>query len=64
VRVSTTFSQWTSVETEEACAREGFQADMWFAIKSIMKQQKVKSLVFNFVVSVIIFGFAVRSFER
>ena len=63
VRVFTTYSRWKNLESEESCEREGFQADFWFAIKSLMKQRPYLSIMFNFSVSVIVFGFAVRSFE-
>lgn len=64
VRLFTTYSKWTQLESEEACEREGFQADFFFAIKSLMKQRPYLSIMFNFTVSILIFGFAVRSFER
>lgn len=63
-RLFTTMSEWTTVESEEMCEREGFQVDFWFSIKSIMKRRKILSLIVNFMISVVVFGFAVRSFER
>lgn len=63
VRVFTTYSFWKSLESEDSCEHEGFQADFWFSLKALMKQRPYLSIMINFTVSVIIFGFAVRSFE-
>ena len=63
VRIFTTYSSWKTLESEESCEREGFQADFWFAIKSLMKQRPYLSIMVNFFLSVLVFGFAVRSFE-
>lgn len=64
VRLIATMSQWTDVDSEEACEKEGFQADFYFAIKSVMKERPYVTILANFTVSTVVFGLSMRTFER
>jgi len=52
------------MHAEECCEREGFEANYIFAIKSLLKEKPYQMLLVNFAISLISFGFSVRSFER
>lgn len=64
IRFLVTNSSWESVESEEICEEEGFHPNFIFSIKALMKQRPFLSILINFAISTITFGFAVRSFER
>jgi len=39
VRLITSLTRWTGIQAEESCEREGFEADLTFAIKSLLKEK-------------------------
>lgn len=55
---------WTSMNAENWCEKEGIEANLQFALKSLLKEKPYKILLINFALSVGIFGISVRSFER
>ncbi len=58
VRIFTTQSSpWSELESEEACEKEGFQAGFFYTIKALMKQRPYASIMLNFTISVVVFGF-------
>lgn len=64
LRLITNLSQWTNINSEDACEKEGFEASFTFALKGLLKEKPYQMLLINFSCSIIIFGFSVRSFER
>lgn len=52
------------MSAEESCEREGFEANYFFALKSLLKEKPYQMLMINFAISIISFGFSVRAFER
>jgi len=63
-RLIPNLSKWTDMHAEECCEREGILADSLFAIKSLLKERPYLMLLLNFTISILLFGFSVRSFER
>ncbi|CDW85304.1 UNKNOWN [Stylonychia lemnae] len=64
IRLTTNRSRWTDISSEDSCEKEGFEADLAFAIKSLLKEKPFLMLFMNFTLSILCFGFSVRSFER
>ena len=64
LRLISNLSKWTDINSEDSCEKEGFEADFYFALKSLLKEKPYQMLFINFSLSIIMFGFSVRSFER
>ena len=64
LRLISNLSKWTDINSEDCCEKEGFEADFYFALKSLLKEKPYQMLFINFSLSIIMFGFSVRSFER
>jgi len=64
LRLIPNLSQWTDMHAEECCEREGFEANYFFALKSLLKEKPYQMLMLNFTISIVSFGFSVRAFER
>jgi hypothetical protein len=64
LRLISNTSKWTNVESEDSCEAEGFEADFYFAFKSLLKDKPYQMLFLNFLLSILTFGLSVRSFER
>lgn len=63
-RLFALYSKWTSKMAEECCELEGCEATTTFAIKGVLKDKPYKTLMIVMILSTIIFGLAVRNFER
>ena len=63
-RLFALYSKWTSKMAEECCELEGCEATTTFAIKGVLKDKPYKTLLIVMILSTIIFGLAVRNFER
>jgi len=64
VRLFNHYTYWTSERAMRVCKMNGFKADYSFAIKAYLKISPFKVLSLLMVVSVIIFGYAVRQMEK
>lgn len=64
IRMLSNLSKWTDVTSEDSCEMEGFEADFFFAFKSLLKEKPYAMLFINFFLSIISFGLSVRTFER
>jgi hypothetical protein len=64
IRLIPHLSPWTDMHAEECCEKEGIEASNVFALKSLLKEKPYQMLLFNFAISIIVFGLSVRSFER
>mmetsp|Transcript_1200 Transcript_1200/g.1242 ORF Transcript_1200/g.1242 Transcript_1200/m.1242 type:complete len:139 (+) Transcript_1200:434-850(+) len=64
IRLFPSLSKWTDAKSEKICEKEGFEAGFGFALKVLLRQRPYLMLFMNFLVSLVIFGFAVRLFER
>jgi len=64
VRVFAHLSKWTSEMAEECCEPEGCEAGTVFALKAVFKDKPYATLLTVMIVSIIVFGLAVRGFER
>ena len=58
------YSKWTSEMAENCCEPEGCEANTFFAVKAVLKERPYSALLFLMVISTLIFGIAVRHFER
>lgn len=58
------YSKWTSEMAENCCEPEGCEANTFFAVKAVLKERPYTALLFLMVISTLIFGIAVRHFER
>lgn len=63
-RLFAQYSKWTNELAEQCCAPEGCEANTAFAMKAVLKEKPFTSLLFLMIISTIIFGLAVRHFER
>jgi len=64
LRLLTRFTKWRNKKAQRVCNFEGIEADSVFAMKALMKEQPYFILFLNFIMSSVIFGFAVRTVER
>jgi len=64
LRLITKFSRWRNKNAQRICSREGIEADTIFALKCLMQEAPYTVLFTNFMISSLIFGFAVRTVER
>ena len=63
-RLFTRFTKWRNEHSERCCEISGTDADSIFALKAIFKERPYIMLLINSVISSVVFGFAVRTFER
>ena len=63
-RLFAQYSKWTKELAEQSCELEGCEANTTFAMKAVLKEKPFTSLLCLMVISAIIFGLAVRHFER
>lgn len=64
IRLFAQYSKWTNEMAEECCERENCEANTIFAMKSVLKEKPFSCLLALFAGSCVIFGLAVRHFER
>jgi hypothetical protein len=64
LRLFALYSKWTSKIADECCEPEGCEANTVFAIKAVLKDKPYTTLLLVMVSSTIVFGLAVRNFER
>ena len=64
VRAVRHFSKWGNMESEEICDNAGCEASHRFMLKAMFKEKPYLILVSSMSLSIIIFGFAVRTIER
>lgn len=63
-RLFAQYSKWTNELAERCCEPEGCEANTSFAMKAVLKEKPFTSLLCLMIISTIIFGLAVRHFER
>ena len=63
-RLFAQYSKWTNELAEECCEPEGCEANTIFAMKAVLKEKPFISLMILMTISTLIFGLAVRHFER
>jgi len=63
-RLFAQYSKWTNELAEQSCEIEGCEANTLFAMKAVLKEKPFTSLLCMMTISAIIFGLAVRHFER
>lgn len=64
IRLATEFSKYTSPLADIVCYRGGTEANMAFALKSMIKERPYLSIMSLMIASVVLFGIAIRIFER
>lgn len=64
VRASLTWSHFMDTRSQRVCTMSGSDAGFMFSIKSLMKRKPYTVLVASLVMSVALFGFVLRIFER
>lgn len=62
-RLFTRFTKWRNEHSERCCELSGTDADSVFAMKAMFKERPYIMLLINSIVSSVVFGFAVRTFE-
>jgi len=63
LRLLTRFTRWKSLRSHTICGKERIEADTLFSLKCLMQERPYLVSFMNFIISSIIFGFAVRTFE-
>jgi len=63
-RLFAQYSKWTNDLAEECCGPEGCEANTIFVLKAVLKEKPFLSLLILMTISALIFGLAVRHFER
>jgi len=63
-RLFALYSKWTGKVAEECCEPEGCEANTIFAIKAVLKDKPYSTLLIAMISSTIVFGLAIRNFER
>ena len=64
VRCSLTLSHFMDTRSQRVCNMSGSDASFMFSIKSLMKKQPYAVLIWSLLLSIILFGFILRIFER
>lgn len=64
LRASLTWSNFMDTRSQRVCTMSGTNASFMFSVKSLMKRKPYSVLLSSLVVSVLIFGFVLRIFER
>jgi hypothetical protein len=63
LRLLTRFTKWRSQRSIVICSKEGIEADTMFTIKCLMQERPYLVSFLNFIISSILFGFAVKIAE-
>jgi len=63
-RLFALYSKWTGSIAESCCGPEGCEANTIFAIKAVLKDKPYETIFLVMLASVVIFGLAIRNFER
>ena len=64
VRTSLTLSHFMDTRSQRVCTMSGSEASFMFSIKSLMKKKPYSVLLSSLILSVALFGFVLRIFER
>ena len=64
VRASLTLSHFMDTRSQRVCSMSGTNATFMFSVKSLMKKKPYSVLISSLVLSVALFGFVLRIFER
>ena len=64
VRTSLTLSHFMDTRSQRVCTMSGSDASFMFSIKSLMKKKPYSVLLSSLILSVALFGFVLRIFER
>ena len=64
IRVVRYYSKWGTVESEDICDSSGCEASHTFMLKGIFKDKPYYILAISMSMSILVFGFAVRTYER
>lgn len=64
VRTSLVLSTFMDTRSQRVCIMSGSEASLMFSIKSLMKKKPYSVLICSLVLSVALFGFVLRIFER
>lgn len=64
IRAILTLSNFMDTRSQRVCAMSGTSASFMFSVKSLMKKKPYSVLLTSLVVSVALFGFVLRIFER
>jgi len=64
LRTSLTLSNFMNTRSQRVCTMSGSDASFMFSIKSLMKKKPYSVLLSSLVLSVALFGFVLRIFER
>jgi len=63
-RLFALYSNWTGQVAESSCGPEGCEANTIFAIKAVLKDRPYETIFIIMIASTVIFGLAIRNFER
>lgn len=58
------YTKWRSEQAVKYCEMEGCEASTTFALKALLKESPYASLLLGLIISSILFGLALRNFER
>jgi hypothetical protein len=64
VRTSLTLSHFMDTRSQRVCTMSGSEASFMFSVKSLMKKKPYSVLLSSLILSVALFGFVLRIFER
>jgi hypothetical protein len=64
IRASLTLSHFMDTRSQRVCTMSGSKASFMFSIKSLMKKKPYSVLLSSLILSVALFGFVLRIFER
>lgn len=64
IRVIRYYSKWGKMDAEDTCEAAGCDATHMFMLKSMFKDKPYHILAASMSLSIVVFGFAVRTFER
>lgn len=64
IRAALTWSHFMDTRSQRVCTMSGTNADFMFSVKSLMKKKPYSVLLSSLVLSVALFGFLLRIFER
>ena len=63
-RLFKNYSRWTNYQAYRICKINGFEPNSQFAVKCYMRNQPIKFLSIGYLMSIVIFGVAIRNFEK
>ena len=64
IRALLTLSNFMDTRSQRVCMMSGSDANFMFSVKSLMKKKPYSVLLSSLIVSVALFGFILRVFER